>query len=72
MAFLAATSILGGWNIASTHLIWPSETCRLYYWYPGSLQYSSLGAFWLIAKAYFGMLVQMWVRWTFPRQESTS
>ncbi|MBK9934556.1 MAG: NADH-quinone oxidoreductase subunit H [Cytophagaceae bacterium] len=66
MAFLAAILFFGGWNTPLPN-IGPLKLADFTTGTPGSLSIHLWGAFWLIAKAYFGMLVQMWVRWTFPR-----
>lgn len=66
MAFLAAILFFGGWNTPLPN-IGPLKLADYTTGTPGGLSIHLWGAFWLIAKAYFGMLVQMWVRWTFPR-----
>ena len=66
MSFLAAILFFGGWNTPLPN-IGPLKLADFTTGTPGSLSIHLWGAFWLIAKAYFGMLVQMWVRWTFPR-----
>lgn len=66
LSFLAAVLFLGSWNtplpnIGSFKLAdWTMGT-------PGSISMHIWGAFWIFSKAYFGMLLQMWVRWTLPR-----
>ncbi|MCA0366402.1 MAG: NADH-quinone oxidoreductase subunit NuoH [Bacteroidetes bacterium] len=66
MSFLAAILFFGGWNTPLPN-IGPLKLAEYTTGTPGSISIHLWGAFWLIAKAYFGMLVQMWVRWTFPR-----
>lgn len=66
LSFLAAILFFGGWNtpfpnMGSLKLAnWTSGT-------EGTLSIYLWGAFWLFTKAYIGMLIQMWVRWSFPR-----
>lgn len=66
MSFLAAIFFFGGWNTAFPNMgpvalaDWTSGT-------PGTWSSNLWGAFWLFSKAYIGMLIQMWVRWSFPR-----
>lgn len=66
VSLLGAILFLGSWNtpfpnIGSVKLAeWTSGT-------PGSIAGHLWGAFWLISKALLAVLVQMWIRWTYPR-----
>lgn len=66
VSFLGAILFLGAWNtpfpnIGSLKLAdWTSGA-------PGTIGGNIWGAFWLILKALIAVLIQMWVRWTFPR-----
>lgn len=66
MSLLAVILFLGGWNtpfpnIGPMKLVdWTSGT-------PDSLSVHLWGGFWMFSKAYLLMLIQMWVRWSFPR-----
>jgi NADH-quinone oxidoreductase subunit H len=66
VSLLGAVLFLGGWNTPFPNL----GPIRLAEWTsgaPGTLWGNVTGLFWLLAKAYFLILVQMWVRWTYPR-----
>ena len=66
LSLLATILFFGGWNtpfpnIGSLKLAdWTTGT-------PGKLSIHLWGAFWTFSKAYFGILLMMWVRWSFPR-----
>jgi NADH-quinone oxidoreductase subunit H len=66
MSLLAVILFLGGWNTPFPNIgpvklaDWTSGT-------PDSLSAHFWGAFWVFSKAYLLMLIQMWVRWSFPR-----
>ena len=66
VSLLGAILFWGSWNtpfpnIGSIKLAtWTSGTS-------GELSGYLWGFFWLILKGYFGVFVQMWVRWTYPR-----
>ncbi|QCK16359.1 complex I subunit 1/NuoH family protein [Mangrovivirga cuniculi] len=65
-SFLAVVLFLGSWstplpNIGALKLAdWTSGT-------PGSISADLWGIFWLCLKAMTLVLVQIWIRWTFPR-----
>jgi NADH-quinone oxidoreductase subunit H len=66
VSFLGAILFWGSWNTPLPNLgplrlaDWTSGT-------PGTIWGNLTGAFWLVSKAFFAVLVQMWIRWTFPR-----
>ena len=66
VSFLGSILFLGSWNTPLPNIgflklaDWTGAT-------PNTLFGNVLGAFWLFSKAMLGVLVQMWVRWTFPR-----
>ena len=66
VSLLGAILFFGSWyspfpNIGAFKLAdWTTGT-------PGTNLAIALGIFWLAIKAYFGVLLQMWVRWTLPR-----
>jgi NADH-quinone oxidoreductase subunit H len=66
LSLLGAILFLGSWysplpNIGSLKLAeWTTGE-------PGSWSAIFLGIFWIALKAYFGIFMQMWVRWTYPR-----
>lgn len=66
LAFLTAILFLGGWNSPLPN-IGPLKLATWTSGADGTLAMHLWGAFWMFSKAYFGMLVQMWVRWTLPR-----
>ncbi len=66
VSFLGAILFLGSWNTPLPNI----GPLRLAEWTsgaPGTIWGNVTGAFWLLSKAMFAILVQMWVRWTFPR-----
>jgi NADH-quinone oxidoreductase subunit H len=66
VSFLGAVLFLGSWNTPLPNL----GPLRLADWTsgaPGTVWGNVTGAFWLLSKTFFAVLVQMWVRWTFPR-----
>ncbi|MFN8357466.1 MAG: NADH-quinone oxidoreductase subunit NuoH [Spirosomataceae bacterium] len=66
MCLLGAILFLGGWNTPLPNIgpirlaDWSSGT-------PGTLWGDVTGLFWLLAKGYSLIFVQMWIRWTYPR-----
>ncbi|MFN4145386.1 MAG: complex I subunit 1/NuoH family protein [Runella sp.] len=66
VSLLGAILFLGSWNTPLPNLgplrlaDWTSGT-------PGTIWGNVVGMFWLLSKALLGVLIQMWVRWTFPR-----
>jgi len=66
VSLLGVILFLGSWNTPLPNM----GALRLADWTsgaPGTIRGNVSGAFWLIAKAGFAILIQMWVRWTFPR-----
>lgn len=66
VSFLGAILFLGGWNSFLPN-IGPLKLADWTSGVPGSVAGHLWGAFWLIGKALILVLVQMWIRWTFPR-----
>lgn len=66
MSLLAVVLFLGGWNTPLPNI----GALKLADWTSGaenSIASNIWGGFWIFSKAYFLMLIQMWVRWSFPR-----
>ena len=66
VAFLGAILFLGSWSSPFPNV----GALRLADWTtgaPGTWAGNLWGVFWLVSKASAAILVQMWVRWTFPR-----
>lgn len=66
VSLVGATLFLGGWNTPFPNI----GPVRLADWTSGTLGHWSAdlwGGFWLFSKSYMLILIQMWVRWTFPR-----
>jgi len=66
VSLLGAILFLGSWNTPLPNI----GALRLADWTgatPETITGNVLGAFWLLSKAFLGVLIQMWVRWTFPR-----
>ncbi|MGA0555502.1 complex I subunit 1/NuoH family protein [Larkinella sp. VNQ87] len=66
VSFLGAILFLGSWNTPLPNL----GPVRLADWtsgLPGTAWGNITGFFWLFSKAMLAVLLQMWVRWTFPR-----
>lgn len=59
VSFLGAVLFWGGWNTPLPNV----GTFALADWTTGPVW----GIVWLVLKAFFFVLLQMWVRWTFPR-----
>jgi NADH-quinone oxidoreductase subunit H len=66
VSLLGAILFLGSWNTPFPNI----GPLRLADWTsgePGTWFGYLSGVFWVLGKAFFGVLIQMWVRWTFPR-----
>lgn len=66
VSLVGAILFFGGWNTPLPNV----GPARLADWTSGALGHWSAdlwGGFWLLIKAYLLILIQMWVRWTFPR-----
>ncbi|MCP9769140.1 NADH-quinone oxidoreductase subunit NuoH [Lacihabitans sp. LS3-19] len=66
LSMFAVVLFLGGWNTPFPNI----GSLKLADWTSGKnseIATHLWGAFWLFSKAYLGMLVQMWIRWTLPR-----
>ncbi|MET3126943.1 NADH-quinone oxidoreductase subunit H [Arcicella rosea] len=66
VSILGAILFLGSWNTPFPNI----GFLKLADWTsgePNTWSGAIWGFFWLIAKSYAGVFVQMWIRWTFPR-----
>jgi NADH-quinone oxidoreductase subunit H len=66
VSFLGVILFWGSWNTALPNL----GPLRLAEWTsgaPGSVAGHLWSGFWLISKAFLMILLQMWIRWTYPR-----
>lgn len=66
VSFLGVILFLGGWNTPLPNL----GSITLAEWTsgaPGTTAGHIWGAFWMISKAVFLVMVQIWIRWTYPR-----
>ena len=66
VSILGAVLFFGSWNTPLPNI----GSIRLAEWtsgVPGSLASSLWGIFWLLSKAIFLVVVQIWIRWTYPR-----
>ncbi len=66
VSLLGAILFWGGWNTPFPNI----GTFKLADWTsgaPGTLWGHATGFFWLFSKAVLAVLLQMWVRWTYPR-----
>jgi NADH-quinone oxidoreductase subunit H len=66
LSLLAAILFFGSWNSPLPNI----GDFKFANWttgVPGTKTAVFLGLFWLILKAYLGIFLQMWVRWTLPR-----
>lgn len=66
VSFLGAVLFWGSWNTPLPNI----GSLELAYWTsgtPGSFSGIAWGVFWLCSKAMLTVLIQMWVRWTYPR-----
>ncbi len=66
ISLLAAILFFGSWNSPLPN-IGNLKLAELTSGTPGTNFAIFAGIFWLAIKAYFGIFLQMWVRWTFPR-----
>ena len=66
LSLLAAILFLGSWNSPLPN-IGPLALAKWTSGVPGTNLAIFWALFWLAAKAYFLIFIQMWVRWTFPR-----
>jgi NADH-quinone oxidoreductase subunit H len=66
VSFLGAILFLGSWNTPLPNI----GPVRLADWTsgePGTIWGNVTAGFWLLSKVFLAVLLQMWVRWTFPR-----
>jgi NADH-quinone oxidoreductase subunit H len=66
VSMLGVVLFWGSWNTPLPNV----GPVRLADWtsgQPGTIWGNATGAFWLLGKTYVAVLLQMWVRWTFPR-----
>ncbi|MEM6265579.1 MAG: complex I subunit 1 family protein [Bacteroidota bacterium] len=70
VSVLAAVVFWGGWNSPLPNIFVGDMALPLADWTngePGSIVGNLWGAFWLLTKAFLGILLQIWARWTYPR-----
>ncbi|MFA0960888.1 NADH-quinone oxidoreductase subunit H [Roseivirga sp. BDSF3-8] len=66
VSFLGAVLFWGSWNTPLPNI----GSLELAYWTsgtPGTISGIAWGGFWLCSKALLTVLIQMWIRWTYPR-----
>jgi NADH-quinone oxidoreductase subunit H len=66
VCLLGAILFWGGWNTPFPNL----GNLKLADWtsgQPGTLAANLWGVFWLFSKAFLGIFLQIWIRWTYPR-----
>lgn len=66
VSLLGAILFLGSWNTPLPN-IGPLKLADWTSGEPGTFFGYVTGIFWLLSKAMFGILIQMWARWTLPR-----
>lgn len=70
VSILAATVFLGGWNTLLPNLHLGSLSLPLASWTsgePGTLAGTAWGSFWVLTKSMILVLLQIYLRWTYPR-----